>query len=71
MPGLFRLIFYFLIGYLIYKGYKILLHFLSGSGSKTDQKVYTTEKNRKKINREDIIEAQFEDIDVKEKPTEK
>ena len=71
MPGLFRLILYFLIGYIIYKGYKILLQYLSSlSGNKSDQRVYGTENHKNKINKDDIIEAQFEDIDDKEKPTE-
>ena len=72
MPGLFRLILYILIGYIIYKGYKILLHYLSGSsGSRPEQKVHGTENHKNKINKDDIIEAQFEDIDDEEKPTEK
>jgi hypothetical protein len=66
-----KVIFYFLIGYIIYKGYKILLSLLSNSsGKKSEQKVYGSENSSKKINKDDIIEAHFEDLDDKEDPTE-
>jgi len=68
---LFRLILYIIIGYIIYKGYKILLHYLSGSSSKkSEQRVQGTGNHQNKINKDDIIEAQFEDIDDEDNPTE-
>ncbi len=69
MTGLFRLIFYILIGYIFYKSYKAIVNILRNStNKKSDSKIYENGKIRNKIDKNDVVDAQFEEIDEKENP---
>ncbi len=56
--------------YLAYKLANFLKRlFASNSPDETSQKVYGTADRRTKIDKKDVIDAQFEEIDIKDKST--
>ncbi|MCB9207309.1 MAG: hypothetical protein H6610_01230 [Ignavibacteriales bacterium] len=61
-----KLIYYILIGYLIYKGIQYVKKVFFSSQKSTDYKVHDSRKGESKIDKKDIIDAHFEEIDDKE-----
>lgn len=60
-------IFYLIVGYLLFKLYKYFKVIdKSMNQYKKEPKVHQTKKTESKISDKDIIEAKFEEIDVKE-----
>ncbi len=70
---LFRLLLFALLGYIIVKSVKFLINiYMAVKAGKTEEKVYGTSNTKTKIDKKDVIDAQFEEIDVKnEKSDEK
>jgi hypothetical protein len=63
-------IFYLIAGYLLFKLYKYFkILDASINTNKKEPKVHQTTKSKRKINDKDIIDAKFEEIDVKENPS--
>ena len=73
MAGLVKLIFYIIIGYIFYKSYKVIVNsFRSTSNRNSGQDIFERENVKSKINKKEVIDAEFEDISDKEnQPTEK
>ncbi len=66
MTGLFRLLFHILIGYIFYKSYKVIVKmFRNSANTNSDSRIYDNEKVKNKINKNDVVDAQFEEIDEK------
>ncbi|MBK7106212.1 MAG: hypothetical protein IPH62_13095 [Ignavibacteriae bacterium] len=69
MTGLFRLLFYILIGYIFYKSYKVIVNMFRNSSRKSsDENIFERENVKSRINKKDAVDAQFEEIDEKENP---
>ena len=67
MTGIFRIIFFIFIGYILVKSFRFLLVIFKSVTAKPEgEKIYETKKANTKIDKKDIIDAQFEEIDVKE-----
>ncbi|MCB0752583.1 MAG: hypothetical protein KDC52_14020 [Ignavibacteriae bacterium] len=65
--GFFRLIFFIILGYIIIKTFKFIINMFTGiSEAKKEQQVYETKNARSKIDKKDVIDAKFEEIDDKE-----
>ena len=73
MAGLVKLIFYIIIGYIFYKSYKVIVNsFRRTSNRNSGQDIFERENVKSKINKKEVIDAEFEDISDKEnRPTEK
>jgi len=70
MPGLFRIILFFLLGYIIIKSFRFFKSiFASINSRKQEERVYETSHQKTKINKKDVIDAQFEEIDEKDNST--
>ena len=70
MTGVLRILVFILFGYIIYKAVKFVFSvFTSVSSSKAEEKVKQGAENNSKIDKKDVIEAQFEEIDDKEDPS--
>ena len=67
-----KLIYYMIVGYLLVKAYKYFKAlFIGVKKSNEDPKVHQTKKSESKISEKDIIDAKFEEIDVKENTSSK
>lgn len=65
--GIFRIIFFIFIGYILVKAFRFLfLIYKSVTSKPEEEKIYEAKRADTKINKKDIIDAQFEEIDVKE-----
>lgn len=65
---LFRLLLFVLLGYIIVKSVRFLINiFTAVKAGKEGEKVYTTSKTKSKIDKKDVIDAEFEEIDTKSK----
>ena len=65
---LFRLILFALLGYILVKSVRFLINiFTAVKAGKAEEKVYTTSKTKSKIDKKDVIDAEFEEIDIKSK----
>lgn len=70
MPGLFRIILFFLLGYIIVKSFKFFKAiFASVKAQKQEDRVYESSNPKSKIDKKDVIDAQFEDIEEKDNST--
>jgi hypothetical protein len=63
---MFRLLYYILIGYLIYKGIQYVKKLFFSNTQSSEYKVHNSRKGDNKIDEKDIIDAHFEEIDDKE-----
>ena len=65
--GIGRIIFLLIVGYFFYKGAKALIALLSSKENTGDQSMNTnysrTNSGKSKIDKKDIIDADFEEID--------
>lgn len=61
-----KFIFYIFIGYLIYKAVQFFRVIFTAKKEDSNQKVYNAKSGKVKIDKKDVIDAQFEEIDVKE-----
>ena len=62
-----KVIYVIIIGYILFKAYKFLKSiFTSISAQKEAEKVHGTSNKKTKIDKKDVIDAQFEEIDTKE-----
>ena len=60
MTGLFRILFFIFLGYLLVKTFKFLMSvFKVVSRKKEDDRVYDTAAHKSKIDKKDVIDAQF------------
>jgi sortase (surface protein transpeptidase) len=67
MTGILRILIFILFGYIIIKSIKYFVSiFTAVKESKEEKKVYETARSKSKIDKKDVIDAQFEEIDVKE-----
>ena len=63
-----RIIYFILIGYLVYKALQFFKRlFIIKSSAETSQKVYSTSNSKTNIDKNDVIDAQFEEIEIKDK----
>ena len=62
---LFKFILYTILGYIIIKSVRVLVNIFTAG--KAEEKVYTTSKTKPKIDKKDVIDAEFEEIDIKSK----
>ena len=70
MPGLFRIILFFLLGYIIVKSFKFFKSiFASINSKKQEDRVYESSHQKSKIDKKDVIDAQFEEIEDKDNST--
>ena len=68
MTGIFRILFFILLGYILIKSFKLIKSIFTSVNSRDEgKKVYETKRHGSKIDRKDVIDAQFEEIDVKDK----
>ena len=68
MTGIFRILFFILLGYILIKSFKLIKSLFTSVNSRDEEKkVYETKRQGSKIDRKDVIDAQFEEIDVKDK----
>jgi hypothetical protein len=68
---LFRILFFAFLGYIVIKSVRFLINiFTAVKSGKSEEKVYGTSKPKSKIDKKDVIDAQFEEIDVKNNKTE-
>ncbi|MBK8945933.1 MAG: hypothetical protein IPM32_11770 [Ignavibacteriae bacterium] len=69
MTGIFRLLFYILIGYIFYKSYKVIVNmFRNSSNRNSETNIFDKENVKSKINKKEVIDAEFEDINDKDNP---
>jgi len=67
MTGLLRILFFILIGYLLVKTVKFIKSVLkSVKTQREEERVRETSRSKSKIDKKDVIEAQFEEIEVKD-----
>lgn len=67
----FKFILYAILGYIIIKSVRFLINiFTAVKSGKSEEKVYGTSKTKSKIDKKDVIDAQFEEIDIKKNNTE-
>ena len=67
MTGFFRIIFFIFVGYILVKAFRFIVTiFTSVKGKPNEEKIYETKRAETKIDKKDIIDAQFEEIDVKD-----
>ena len=73
MAGLVKLIFYIIIGYIFYKSYKVIVNsFKNSSNKNTRDDIFERENVRSKINKKEVIDAEFEEIkETENQPPEK
>ena len=65
---LFRLLLFALLGYILVKSIRFLINiFKAVKAGKKEEKVYTTSNTKSKIDKKDVIDAEFEEIDIKSK----
>jgi hypothetical protein len=65
---LFRLLLFALLGYILVKSIRFLINiFTAVKAGKKEEKVYTTSNTKSKIDKKDVIDAEFEEIDIKSK----
>jgi hypothetical protein len=65
---LFKFILYAILGYIIIKSLRYLINiFTAVKAGKKEEKVYTTSNTKSKIDKKDVIDAEFEEIDIKSK----
>lgn len=64
MVGLFRFLFFIFLGYLIVKAFKFLRTIFKGVSTNEKQKVYDSSSKKTKIDKKDVIDAKFEEIEV-------
>ncbi len=65
---LFRLLLFALLGYILVKSVRFLINiFTAVKAGKKEEKVYTTSNTKSKIDKKDVIDAEFEEIDIKSK----
>lgn len=63
---LFRILLFAILGYILVKSVRFLINIFTAIKSvKQDEKVYTTSKTKTKIDKKDVIDAEFEEIDTK------
>ena len=63
-----KIIFAIIVGYIIVKSYKFFKSLYTiVSSKKEDERVHNTSGSNSKIDKKDVIDAQFEDIDAKDK----
>ncbi len=63
--GIFRFIFFVLLGYIIIKSFRFLMKiFFKGVSTSEKQKVYEPSHSKNKIDKKDVIDAKFEEIEV-------
>lgn len=64
--GIFRIIFFIFIGYILVKAFRFLFLIYKSVTAKPDEEmIYEAKRAKTKIDKKDIIDAQFEEIDVK------
>lgn len=62
-----RIILAFIFGYIIFKAIKMLSSvFFGKQNSEAPRNIYNESNSSSKIDKEDVIEAQFEEIEVKD-----
>ncbi len=67
-----KLIYYMIVAYLIVKTYKYFkAMFIGVKKNNEEPKVYQPNNVKRKIDDKDIVDAKFEEIDVKENPSSK
>lgn len=67
MTGFFRILFFIFVGYILVKGFRFLVTiFTSVRAKPEEEKVHEAKRAKTKIDKKDIIDAQFEEIDVKD-----
>lgn len=63
-----RILYIILIGYLVYKAIQFFKKlFTITNSAETSQKVYGNTNVKTKIDKNDVIDAQFEEIEIKDK----
>ena len=70
---MFKFIFFVFAGYLIFKAIKFFkIIFAVKKSAESSQRVYDAPVRKSKIDKKDVIDAQFEEIEIKDKsnPTE-
>lgn len=70
---MFKIIFFVFAGYLIFKAIKFFkIIFAVKKSAESSQRVYDAPVRKSKIDKKDVIDAQFEEIEIKDKsnPTE-
>jgi hypothetical protein len=64
---LIRIILFVFLGYILVKTFKFLKSlFTIMNRKKEDDKIYDTSAQKSKIDKKDVIDAQFEEIEVKD-----
>lgn len=65
-----RLIIAFIFGYIIYKAIQLFSRvYFTKQSSNSPGNIHQNKNNSTKIDKRDVIEAQFEEIDVNENPS--
>jgi len=66
-----KFLYIILLAYLIYKGIQFFKGLFSAQSRGSSEKVYDSDGKKNKIDKKDVIDAQFEDIDVSNKSSSK
>lgn len=70
MTGLFRILLFILLGYILVKTFRFIISvFTSVHSKREDDRVKETTAKGSKINKKDVIEAEFEEIDESKSST--
>jgi hypothetical protein len=65
---MYKIVLAFIFGYIIYKGIQFFRTiFTAVNKSANRESVRETERTRSKIDQKDVIDAQFEEIEIKDK----
>ena len=67
MTGFFRILLFILIGYIIVKSFKFFKSIFNSISAKNEENKVHNSQSKVKIDRKDVIDAQFEEIDTKDK----
>ena len=62
-----KILSFILLGYIVFKFIKFFKSLFTIKNEDGQQKVYTNGKSKSKIDKNDVIDAQFEEIEIKDK----